>query len=310
MGALGRDNIDIDRIVDYRAEYWAYVKKPRLSGDNLTGLCPFHDDRNNSFSVDLKTGKWHCLAEDIGGNFISFWAKIHGVDTKEAYKQILDKYGVLDEADKSHMGASRHSYTLKQYAFEKKLPEEWLKDVCHASTDTEDLSRSDFFGSTYLRLPYMDEKGKEVTYRKRFAHKEFRWRVSNKSHIGLYGEWRLPFFRQKMSLILVEGESDTQSLWYMGFNALGVPGAGMFKSSFCNMLQGFLVYLHEEPDQGGEAFIRKTVNNMNTKLHLIQIIFNTAPIHNFLVVNMCLKSFAPSKYSWVFTIITKHCHIN
>ena len=92
--------IDLDKVVDYRAEYTAVVQKYKLTGDKLTGLCPFHEDRNNSFSVDLKTGKWHCFSEDRGGNFVSFWAEFHGVDTKEAYKQILEKYGVSTEAAK------------------------------------------------------------------------------------------------------------------------------------------------------------------------------------------------------------------
>ena len=41
----------------------------------------------------------HCFSEDRGGNFISFWAELHNVDTKEAYKQILEKYGKLTEPD-------------------------------------------------------------------------------------------------------------------------------------------------------------------------------------------------------------------
>lgn len=49
--------VDLDRLVDYRTEYCSVIKKHKITGDNLTGLCPFHDDRANSFSVDLKTGK-------------------------------------------------------------------------------------------------------------------------------------------------------------------------------------------------------------------------------------------------------------
>ena len=63
-----RDNIDLDRIVDYRAEYTAVIEKYKITGDNLIGLCPFHKDKNNSFSVDLKTGKWHCFSE-VPANF-------------------------------------------------------------------------------------------------------------------------------------------------------------------------------------------------------------------------------------------------
>lgn len=93
---------DLDQIVDYRAEYTAVIssEKLRISGDNLLGLCPFHPDSEASFSVNLKTGQWNCFAEGEYGNFLHFWAKIHGYDRNEttrAYNEIMEKYGVLRE---------------------------------------------------------------------------------------------------------------------------------------------------------------------------------------------------------------------
>ena len=128
---MGAQDIDIDQLIDYKSEYWPYIKKPHVSGNNLTGLCPFHNDTNNSFSVDLKTGQWNCLAEDIGGNFLSFYAKIHGLgDGKEgttaAYKEILERYGVeLSGQDRGApvKNSKVKGYSLAQYAFEKHLPE-------------------------------------------------------------------------------------------------------------------------------------------------------------------------------------------
>ena len=87
------NEVDIDHLVDYKTEYSRIISKHKISGDNLTGLCPFHDDKNNSFSADLKTGCWKCHAEDRGGNFTSFYAELNGVSTKEAYKAILKQYG-------------------------------------------------------------------------------------------------------------------------------------------------------------------------------------------------------------------------
>ena len=141
---MERSEIDIDRFVDYRAEYKAYVKKANISGDNLTGLCPFHAEKNPSFSVDLKTGKWHCLTEDTGGNFISFYAQIHNIDNKEAFKQILEKYGVsLPEKSQEKKGALS-SYSLAQYALEKRLPKEWLTKECSLSTERDRYHKADF----------------------------------------------------------------------------------------------------------------------------------------------------------------------
>lgn len=250
---MGMAEVNIDQLIDYKAEYWAYIKKPKISGNNLTGLCPFHDDHNNSFSVDLKTGKWHCLSEDIGGNFISFYAKINNIDTKEAYKQILDKYGISQDPQQQK---NSRSYTLPQYAAEKKLPEEWLKTECRLRT------YKDRDGTKFLAEPYLDERGREVTFRKRYAHKDLKWKWGSAGKIGLYGEWRLEAIRRSGYAVLVEGESDTQSLWYMGISALGVAGASMFKPSQSNMLQDLKLYIHQEKDQGGEVFLRKTIEGL------------------------------------------------
>lgn len=246
-------DVDLDRLVDYRAEYAAVIQKCQISGNNLLGLCPFHKERNPSFSVDLKTGKWNCFAEGEGGNFITFWAKYYGVDNKTAYQQILRKYGV--ETEPKHTTKrernSAGSYNLEQYSGDKKLPVDFLREVCRTETGR------DRDGTTFLRISYADSDGKEVTYRKRYAKKEFRWRSGSKGKIHLYGEWRLKDFQELGWVILVEGESDAQSLWYMGFPALGVPGADMFKAEQTELLRGLEICVHKEPDQGGETFTAK-----------------------------------------------------
>lgn len=251
---MNAEEVNIDSIVDYKSEYWAYIQKPHISGHTLTGLCPFHDDHNNSFSVDLDTGKWYCHTENMGGNFISFWSRIHGCDTHEAYEQILEKYGVSQDSFREE--TNRRSYTVTQYSFEKRLPEDWLKNDCKLET------AKDRDGTTFMRIPYFGEDGREVTYRKRYAHKEFKWKYGSSGKIGLYGEWRLPAVRSVGYAVLVEGESDSQSLWYMGISALGIPGASMFKPKQASILQDLKLYIHQENDQGGETFLRKTVGGL------------------------------------------------
>ncbi len=255
-------DIDIDRLIDYKSEYWAYIKKPKISGKNLTGLCPFHNDHSNSFSVDLETGKWHCLTEDIGGNFISFYAKIHGMDTKDAYREILEKYGV--EVSRPGTGGEQAAgkggvkgYSLKEYSLEKHLDPDWLASECKIET-----VHDRYYNVDYMKVPYMNENGIEVTFRKRFANKQFRWKKGSSGKIGLYGEWRLKQIRTAGYVILVEGESDTQSLWVMGLSALGIAGASMFKPEQSGLLQDLKVYIHQEKDSGGETFFRKITHGL------------------------------------------------
>lgn len=249
-----RDGIDLDRIVDYRAEYTAVIAKHKITGDNLIGLCPFHDDKNNSFSVDLKTGKWHCFAEDEGGNFVSFWAKINGIDTRTAYKEILEKYGVSQEKQKpakrenQSLGRDVSSYTLEQYSEDKKLPLSFLGKTCGLSTGR------DRDGTTYLKIPYFGTDGQEALCRKRYAKKEFRWGYGSKGKIIPYGVWRLQEFEEPGYCVLVEGESDTQSLWRMGIPAIGIAGATLFKAEHTEYFKGLRLYIHQEPDTGGQTF--------------------------------------------------------
>ncbi len=250
-------HIDIDQLVDYKTEYSQVVKHAQITGDTLRGLCPFHEDSKPSFSVNLKTGQWTCFKEGESGNYLDFYAKLHNTDTKTAYKEILRQHHIdPPQRERRHQLVM---YTLKQYAFEKHLPEEWLRERCGLS-DGSDYDRNSHESTTYLKIPYWDESGQLATYRKRFAYKEFRWKKG--SSTILYGLWRLPEYMEKQAAILVEGESDTQTLWYLGFPALGVAGAQNFKTEQAPALSGMTLYLHKEPDGGGDTFITKTCRGL------------------------------------------------
>lgn len=251
---MGQTEINIDQVVDYAAEYSSYIKKHKTTGDQLIGVCPFHDDKKESFTANLKTGQWYCFAEGRGGNFIDFYAELNGTDTKDAYKAILEKYGVAKEPEqpaKKEKAPGPESYTLEEYAFNKRLPVEFLKKDCGASTGRDKDKK------TFLKLPYFNEEKTDHIFRKRYAHKEFRWSWGSSGKLILYGDWRLPEIRKVGWAILVEGESDTQTLWYLGFPALGVPGASNFRPKMVPKLQDLKLYIHVEPDKGGETFLQK-----------------------------------------------------
>jgi len=71
-----------------------HVKDVKPDSNGLVGLCPFHDDKNRSLSVNLKTSQWKCHAGCGEGNIISFHSRINSTGTKEAYKDLLEKYGL------------------------------------------------------------------------------------------------------------------------------------------------------------------------------------------------------------------------
>ena len=247
-------DINIDQLVDYSAEYSSYIKKHKITGDQLVGVCPFHNDKKESFSANLKDGRWYCFAEGRGGNFTTFYAELNGISTNEAYKQILEKYGALKEPEppkKKEKAPGPDAYTLEEYAFSKRLPVEFLKETCGASTGRDKDKK------TFLKLPYFNEEKTDPIFRKRYAHKEFRWSWGSSGKLILYGDWRLPEIRKAGWAVLVEGESDTQTMWYLKFPTLGVPGASNFKAKMVPKLQDLKLYIHVEPDKGGETFLQK-----------------------------------------------------
>ena len=96
----------------------------------------------------------------------------------------------------------------------------------------------------------------------------FTWKKGSKTI--LYGLWRLKQYTDDY-IVLVEGESDAQTLWYYGVQAIGVPGASNFKEEYKYLLDGFkVVYIQDEEDQGGETFVGTILRYIdNNKCRLI-----------------------------------------
>jgi hypothetical protein len=55
-----------------------------------TGLCPFHDDQVDSFSVNDKRNYWNCFACNTGGSVIDFWMNYRDCDFRTAVTQLAD----------------------------------------------------------------------------------------------------------------------------------------------------------------------------------------------------------------------------
>lgn len=254
--------IDLDSIIDYRQAY-SDIENPKITGDDLVGLCPFHGDRNASFSVNLKNGMYHCFACGAEGNYIKYRSEREGISTKDAYLLILKEHGIEEDSGIKVAAKTRavcpDTYTVEDYAAEKHLPADWLRST-FAVSDGKDKRVGAF-----VSMQYYNEQQEKTVFRKRYpkgAAQRFAWNNGSKGKLGLYGEWKIASIREEGYVILVEGESDTQTLWYLGIPALGVPGATTFKAEWSKLLNGLQVYLHIEPDNGGATFKRQMIRKL------------------------------------------------
>ena len=66
----------------------------RRQGARYVGLCPFHEERTPSFSVEPQEKLYHCFGCGVGGDVIKFVEEKDGLNFAEAVELLADRYGV------------------------------------------------------------------------------------------------------------------------------------------------------------------------------------------------------------------------
>jgi DNA primase len=72
----------------------------RRQGARWVGLCPFHEERTPSFSVDAQEKLYHCFGCGVGGDTIKFIEEKEGLGFAEAVELLADRYGVELERER------------------------------------------------------------------------------------------------------------------------------------------------------------------------------------------------------------------
>ncbi|HUN56788.1 MAG TPA: DNA primase [Candidatus Binataceae bacterium] len=84
----------------------------RRAGRNYVGLCPFHEEKTPSFSVNAERGFFHCFGCGVGGTVFDFVMKTEGLNFAEALHSLAKRYGVnLPEARGGVPSAERDALT-------------------------------------------------------------------------------------------------------------------------------------------------------------------------------------------------------
>ena len=66
----------------------------KKAGRSWKGLCPFHNERTPSFTVDRDKGLYHCFGCGAGGDVIRFVREIDRLDFPEAVEALAGRFGV------------------------------------------------------------------------------------------------------------------------------------------------------------------------------------------------------------------------
>jgi len=82
-----REAVDMVDLVGSRTDL-------RRVGTRFVGLCPFHDERTPSFSVNADQGLYHCFGCGVGGDAIGFVRETEALDFAEAVELLAERYNV------------------------------------------------------------------------------------------------------------------------------------------------------------------------------------------------------------------------
>ncbi len=71
----------------------------RQQGGRWVGLCPFHEERTPSFSVNAADKLYYCFGCEAGGDVFGFMQEKEGLDFPQAVELLAERYGVELERD-------------------------------------------------------------------------------------------------------------------------------------------------------------------------------------------------------------------
>src|SRR5919198_5785187 len=95
-----KDAVDMVELVGARTDL-------RRVGARYTGLCPFHDERTPSFSVNAEHKLYHCFGCGESGDPIRFVQETEGLDFRQAVEALAERYNVELKREQEDPAAER-----------------------------------------------------------------------------------------------------------------------------------------------------------------------------------------------------------
>jgi KaiC/GvpD/RAD55 family RecA-like ATPase len=219
-------------------------------GNRYKALCPAHPDSTPSLTVRL--GERGILLRCFAGCDHKAVLLALGMRAEELFYD-YEPHRPSESLPAPPVFDPSHTLGLTRQAFaeHKQLPDAFL-----AAYGVRDDKRAE---KNVVLFPYPTRDGSPARTRIRACltgKARFRWEPGE-SVIAAYDPDLGKLAKARRSLVIVEGESDTLTLLFAGFPAIGLPGAQMARCLLPEHLAGIdRVYVLREPDRGGDAIAR------------------------------------------------------
>lgn len=133
---------DTADIVEVVGDYVHLIRR----GANYVGLCPFHNERTPSFSVNRRKNFCYCFSCKQGGSPVNFIMRKEGLSYPEALRHLAKKYGI-EVPERELSGKEKEEAELREAML---LANEWamsqMTDALFNTEEGQNIGLSYFFG--------------------------------------------------------------------------------------------------------------------------------------------------------------------
>lgn len=97
--AYRRDDIERVRVATDLVDLVGEVTKVKRTGRSVMAVCPFHQEKTPSMSIDAARGLYHCFGCGKGGDVFRFVQETQGLDFSDAVELLARRSGITLQRD-------------------------------------------------------------------------------------------------------------------------------------------------------------------------------------------------------------------
>ena len=218
-------------------------RQGKQQGENeIKALCPFHDEKNPSFSYNTSKETFHCFGCGIKGNSIKLAQKF-GIEFPKSTTKT--EYEPGDKVHYFHNNLMNNGY----------LPHWTDRGITKESLLSGKIGHREYDNIVYDVFPYYDHNNNLLGYKSIPQDKKERSKKTFWSKKGLknplYGLQFISEYDKTKPLILCEGEKDFWILKQAGYQVLSAPGSYGYKKEYNDLITSFKVIIIFDNDPAG-----------------------------------------------------------
>lgn len=265
------------------------VDQSKCTKTEIYGLCPFHGEKQASFSYNPEKDLFHCHACSVSGDLIKLWSHFKGFsDPKEGFREFCKLYKPDDKRTDlpptpDELKAAWDAFPplpqeiIAQMGRERKWSEDGIRDLDLRLQTLRWNKKVGMFvpekRPRRIAIAVRDGRGQIRNIRSYLpGAKDFKL-ISAAKGLGKSRLWPEPSKWKDGPIWLLEGEPDVVCAWSHGLNSVTqTAGANTWKRTFSKSFDGRDVVIAYDADGKGIRGAEKVAANLAKVAKTVRII--------------------------------------